>query len=500
MQEATAVIATALKVEYAKVLELLPDGRALQLRAGVGWKEGLVGHATVGTGRESQAGYTLQSDAPVIVQDLRSETRFSAPPLLRDHGVVSGMSVVIQGQGGPYGVLGAHTVKRRTFTGDDIHFLQAVAHILASAINREQMEARSHTILRTAQDGFWAVDRQGRILDANEAACELSGYSREELLTMTVPQIEAKESPEEVQAHIQRGIAAGQDRFETRHRRKNGAIIDVEVSTRYVDLQGGRFFSFMRDISARKRTEQEHDRLHKEVESARQQPAVLSRLLMEVQEAERRHLAKEMHDEVGQKLTAIRLNLLSALQENQRVGRQSLMHDSLQIVDGLVQQVRSLSLDLRPPMLDDYGLAPTLQWYLEEQAKRAGIAVESAIDPNLPRLRMAIEVACFRVAQEAVTNVIRHAKAHHVWVSLYRHDETFSLGVMDDGRGFDVQGALARATEGKSLGLLSMQERIQFLGGEITIDSLPGTGTRIHAMFPIHDPAPSTAPVQESAP
>ncbi len=140
MNDAVGLLAQTLEVEYAKVLELLPDGTALRLRAGVGWQEGFVGHATVGAGSDSQAGYTLLSGEPVIVEDLRTETRFHGPPLLHEHGVVSGMSVIIPGQDRPFGVLGAHTTRRRTFTQDDVHFLEAVANVLAEAIARKQAE------------------------------------------------------------------------------------------------------------------------------------------------------------------------------------------------------------------------------------------------------------------------------------------------------------------------------------------------------------------------
>jgi GAF domain-containing protein len=140
MREAVESVARALGVEYCKVLELLPGGRGLLLQAGVGWKEGLVGRATVGSGLDSQAGYTFVSDGPIIVEDLRTERRFGGPSLLREHGVVSGMSVIIHGHERPYGVLGVHTSRRRDFTEDDVNFLRAVANILATAIERKRGE------------------------------------------------------------------------------------------------------------------------------------------------------------------------------------------------------------------------------------------------------------------------------------------------------------------------------------------------------------------------
>lgn len=140
MDDAVVLLAEALDVEYCKVLELLPDGEALVLRAGVGWEEGLVGRATVGIESDSQAGYTLLSNEPVVVEDLRTERRFRGPTLLFDHQVISGLSVVIPGADRPFGVLGVHTSKQRKFCEDDIHFLQAAANVLAAAIQRTRTE------------------------------------------------------------------------------------------------------------------------------------------------------------------------------------------------------------------------------------------------------------------------------------------------------------------------------------------------------------------------
>lgn len=165
INEAVNLVARTLKVEYCKVLELLPGGNSLILRAGVGWKEGLVGSATVSAGADSQAGYTLLANGPVIVEDLNTETRFHGPPLLLNHGVVSGISVIIPTREKPFGVLGAHTIRRRTFTWGDINFLQAVANVLAVAIERklseetlQKSEASLADAQRIAHLGNWDWD------------------------------------------------------------------------------------------------------------------------------------------------------------------------------------------------------------------------------------------------------------------------------------------------------------------------------------------------------
>jgi PAS domain S-box-containing protein len=139
LSEAVRETAQALGVEFCKILKRLPDG-GLLLRAGTGWREGVVGQLKIPAGAESQAGHTLRAHAPVIVTDLATETRFHPIQLLRDHGVVSGMGVVIDGPEQPYGVLSVHTAQRRDFNEDDIHFLQAIAHLLSSAIARTQAD------------------------------------------------------------------------------------------------------------------------------------------------------------------------------------------------------------------------------------------------------------------------------------------------------------------------------------------------------------------------
>jgi PAS domain S-box-containing protein len=140
MEESVALVARTLNVEYCEILEILPCGEGLLLLAGVGWREGLVGKATVGTEPDSQAGYTLATGEPVVVENLREEERFSGPPLLHEHGVVSGISVVIQGRDGPFGVLGTHTAEHRIFSADDVNFVQAVANVLAAAVGRRRAE------------------------------------------------------------------------------------------------------------------------------------------------------------------------------------------------------------------------------------------------------------------------------------------------------------------------------------------------------------------------
>lgn len=211
---------------------------------------------------------------------------------------------------------------------------------------------------------------------------------------------------------------------------------------------------------------------------------VLSSRLLNAQEVERRHIAQELHDEIGQALTAVKINLFALRPTG---GPQSpRVEESIGIVERLVRQVRDMSLNLRPSMLDDLGLVAALRWYLDRVGQRAGLVThfegELAEGARFPA---DVETACFRVAQEALTNVVRHARASQVEVELRVEASALELMVRDDGEGFEVEAARNRAIRGGSLGLLGMQERVALLEGEFQMQSAPGDGTEIHVRFPL---------------
>jgi PAS domain S-box-containing protein len=180
MEDTAAFVAQTLDVEYCKIVEFLPGGEELLLRAGVGWEEGLVGNVTEEAGLGSQSGFTLHLREPVIMEDLGTEMRFTPPPLLREHGIVSGMTVVIAGREMPFGVLGVHTQSRRTFSEDDVNFLQAVANVLAMAIERKETEERLE-VVREAERSRIARDLHDQALQYLAHAKSLAHLARTNL-------------------------------------------------------------------------------------------------------------------------------------------------------------------------------------------------------------------------------------------------------------------------------------------------------------------------------
>jgi len=233
-----------------------------------------------------------------------------------------------------------------------------------------------------------------------------------------------------------------------------------------------------------------------ERERAAQKLEVLSYRLVEVQETERRHIARELHDEIGQSLTVAEMNLQAALRSPGTVAKQRRLEESIKAVERVVEQVHDLSLNLRPSILDDLGLEPALRWYMHRQAALTGLQAEFRAASLERRLDLVIETECFRVAQEALMNVVRHAQARAVTVDLSHRNGRLHLRVSDDGVGFDVAALRSEAVQGASLGLLSMEERTSLAGGGLEFYSTPGQGTEVHAWFPLRWQRPLA---QESA-
>jgi PAS domain S-box-containing protein len=290
--------------------------------------------------------------------------------------------------------------------------------------------------------------------------------------------------PDDRQHHEQVFNEALQDSrlfdVEVRFVRPDGGVRFVHIRDEIVRDEAGkpiRMFGAVQDITERKRAA-------KELNEANDQLRFLSRRLFNVQEEERRHLARELHDEVGQALTATKLNLKIITPDvpASAVGR---LKDSIQLLDRLLGQVRQLSLDLRPPLLDQLGLVPTVRWLVDEQGQRTGLHMSFTASVDDLKIDPAVQIACFRVVQEAITNVIRHSHAKSVKVDLRREADRLWLNVRDDGVGFDPAAIQRGAERHSSLGLVSMKERTLLVRGGLEVRSARGGGTEIRAWFPL---------------
>jgi signal transduction histidine kinase len=216
------------------------------------------------------------------------------------------------------------------------------------------------------------------------------------------------------------------------------------------------------------------------------QLGLLHRKLEAAKEEERRFIAHELHDELGQSLTALKLRMVLG-------GRGDLSMDTgrnqeaLELVDQLIQRVRTLSGDLRPPLLDEVGLVPALRAYVARQSALTAVPIELAvIEPEeIGRLSPDLEIACFRIVQESLTNALRHAAPHQVSVAVARDGARIALSIHDDGAGFDATPTLAAAAAGGHLGVVGMRERVRGCGGTFHLRSTPAAGTTVEAILPI---------------
>jgi PAS domain S-box-containing protein len=394
-------------------------------------------------------------------------------------GVTCTCNVSVQRPDGKQQIVRLESVAVRDERGSATHSRTVLSDITAHKEAETALrasDARYRSLVENAEEGIFRSTPEGRFLDVNPALVRMLGYdSADEVLALSLAEDLYVDPAEHAQLRARYDPSGVLNGVELRWKKKDGTPIVVSLHARaLLDDRGAvaNYEGIVLDVTARKQTEQAL--------------AALSRRVLEIQEAERRALARELHDEMGQALMALRLNLRAAQRAPQ--SQSPRLEDSLNIVDQLVQQVRQLSLDLRPSLLDDLGLVAAMRWYVDRQSQRAGLPIHFSTEGLASRPAPLLETTCFRLAQEALTNVLRHARARHVWVNVQQRNNELHLRVRDDGVGFDVPTVRERASRGESLGILSMDERVRLVGGKLKITSVPAQGTEIHARFPLAPP------------
>jgi signal transduction histidine kinase len=280
---------------------------------------------------------------------------------------------------------------------------------------------------------------------------------------------------------------------------KNAIISDIDRLLPPAVLTGGILFSLLvfgvlyflassrsRAVDIANEITKDLRASEEELRASAEQLQALSRRLVEVQESERRELARELHDRVGQDLTALSISLdilRTQLPDKSGEAMRSRIDDAAALLDATAGTIENVMSELRPPMLDDYGLLPALQWYAAEFSGRTGIEVKVHGDEGMERLPQASEIALFRITQEALTNVAKHAHATRVEIGLEHTDTGFTLSIRDDGVGLE-SGAAPVAGRRQGLGMVTMRERTQSAGGRFEIASVTGGGTRVVVRIP----------------
>lgn len=257
-----------------------------------------------------------------------------------------------------------------------------------------------------------------------------------------------------------------------RLRRCDGGELQARVGTHAIML-GARRVTLLHACDLT-----DNERLRAQMAAQREELQTLARRLLTVQEDERRTLSRELHDDIGQQLTAIKLGAMALQDETVPVVRNELLAEILATADQTLAKLRDLSMLLRPPQLDALGLEAALRWQAERMFRSGRPRLTLALVPLPHRPDPAAELACFRIAQEAMTNIQRHAQAANVAVSLVPVEDGLQLTVRDDGRGFDP-------AHSGGFGLVTMRERAEQVGGRFDIDTAPGEGSAVRAHIPV---------------
>ena len=366
-------------------------------------------------------------------------------------------------------------------------FIHGVAFDITELKQAEETLKKNEEMLRGlfdyAPDTVVVVNPDGRIVRVNAQVERMFGYTGDELMGQPIETLIPERfrqvhfigrAADVVEPHT-RTMGAG---LELYGKRKDGSEFPVDIMLSPMQINtGGMVIAVVRDITRRKGAESA-------VRNYAERLKFLSRRLMEVQEAERRHIARELHDEIGQVLTGLKLTLeLSVRVPPDQVAPS--LQQAHSLVNELMARARSLSLDLRPAMLDDLGLLPTLLWYIEHFSARTRVRVNfksSGLDGR--RFASEVETAAYRIAQEALTNVARHSEIDEATVRVWADERMLTVQIEDQGKGFDPEVVLIAHDRS---GLAGMRERAVLLGGQLTLESRPGAGVRLTAELSVDD-------------
>jgi PAS domain S-box-containing protein len=378
-------------------------------------------------------------------------------------------------------------------------------------------EDRFRTLFNSASDAIFIHDFQGQMQEVNEIACERLGYSHDELLKMTPVDFNSPDQVPRVPKRLKELQEKGYIRFETTHVDRNGKLIPVEIISRTLEDKGkGTVISTARDITELKQAAAElkkhrdhlkeliaertqeltktNEQLQQEIRERRRTEETLltyhkrmrslASALSLAEERERRRIATEVHDNVGQNLAFAKMKLSNLLEKTSSGSEQSLLDEVNMLLDEAMHDTRFLVSELGSPVLYELGFVPAAEWLTQQMQKRHGIVMEFQDDGQPKPLSDDVRVLLFQALRELLVNIVRHARAHKAKISIMRRSDHIQIDVEDDGVGFGPTETIPGADK-NGFGLFSIRERLQPLGGHMQIASKPGDGTHITLMGPL---------------
>jgi PAS domain S-box-containing protein len=458
------------------------EQRELKLAASSGLSEEVV-PKTLRMG-EGLDGAVAQSRQPLIVADL------SADPVLKStllkQGVLHSVLVVpLTSKDGILGTLGVGTRLAHYFPPDEVDLLYAIGHQISMAVENARLyekerlaaealrvsERNYRELFENASDAIWVHDLSGIILTANSAFEKLTGYERDTLIGANVSMLLSSHGKSKVDKEAHEKVLRGEvsEPYEQELVKKDGSEVIIQLGTSLM-TKGGQPWAFQhiaRDITEVKRTQDNLRFYVQEVSRA--------------QEAERKRIARELHDGAVQALVTVSRGLDDLASGNSQLS----VKDVREQVRGVLQEVRRFSQQLRPSVLDDLGLLPAVKWLVSELTDNHGIAADIEVVGEERQLPPEAELMLFRIIQEALSNVRRHSHASRVVVRVEFADRSTKVTVSDNGMGFEMPTRIGDLARSGRLGLAGMQERAQLLGGTLSIDSKPGKGTLVVVEAPL---------------
>ncbi len=434
-----------------------------------------------------QPGSTLASIQQLAQRDICQMIR-------KDGGIVYFKSSVMPLEDGAGNLLGYRGLHRDVTIERQIEERIATVYLLGRelVLSRDEEEIAQATVeairllLAPRRGEIWLVDRERKSLVCH--ACH-PGASDSSTRTLS---LEEEQLPlvSVVKSGVSLYIPELRDQI---YGTRSVLCVPLSIKGRVIgvlEVEGGQADAFDRDaqrlltsLADQAALAVENARLYEQMRAAHDRLQALSTRLVEVQEAERRHIARELHDEIGQILTGLKLLIEAGTFTHDVTRVHATLKEAQALVNELMNRVRNLSLGLRPTSLDDLGLVPALRWHFERYIAQTGVQVVfKHIGIEGRRFAPQVETTVYRVVQEALTNVARHANVDHVTVRLWADEETIEVQIEDLGSGFDPDAVLSGGTSG---GLSGMYERVALLGGRLTVESRPGAGTRVTAEIPL---------------
>ena len=490
LDKATEIATNMMQVEAALIYLVDEEAGELSVAARRGmstWLTQDMDRVKIG---EDICGRVAQTGEPLYIENASQDPRLNGS-VFNKKGFQSLMIVPLKSKGKVTGTLCVLTRSYRFFNEYEVELLTAIGSQVGVAIENadlyehqlevaEQLrvsEERYRELFENAHDAIWLHDLQENIVAANEALVRLSGYSLRELRDKKSSDLIAEgclDGVKETEDLLQRGEAIGH-LSEVTLIKKDKSEAAVQLSTTPV-LRDGQLVAFQhiaRDVTEEKRM--------------RENLSYYLGELTKAQEEERNRIARELHDDTIQALVVLSRQLDNLVSSGKGFSkdRRAVLENLWQQTTSVLQDLRRLSQDLRPPMLDRLGLLPSLEWLASDVSQYSGIAIKPQVLGTERRMPPEAELMLFRIAQEALRNMWRHSQATEAELIVEFEVGRIRITVKDNGKGFDLPSSVGDLTRSGKLGLAGMQERARLLGGDIKIESAPGKGTSITVEAPI---------------